>query len=150
VPAPEPSIQLRRPDFFAMLLGRWGFDREIEGHGRMTGVATWVEVGAGRAEYFESGELSMTGGARLRAEQRYAYERMDGGFWVSFAGTGELFQRVVFEEDGRSWRAAASHLCGGDVYESEYCFPGDGTFAVLHAVKGPKKDYVIRTCYRRD
>jgi len=138
-------------DFFEMLLGRWNFAREISGHGSMKGTAVFELVSEGRAEYFELGELALKNGERLRAERRYVYEVMDGGFKVHFHETGEIFERALFVElKSGGWKASANHLCDKDVYESEYFFPMDGTFAVRHAVRGPKKDYLIRTMYRRD
>jgi hypothetical protein len=138
-------------DFFEMLLGRWNFAREISGHGSMTVTAVFEAVSQGRAEYFEFGELTLRNGERLRAERRYVYEAMDGGFMVRFHETGEIFERAVFvEQEHGGWKASANHLCDKDLYESEYRFPMDGTFAVRHAVRGPKKDYLIRTIYHRD
>jgi hypothetical protein len=136
---------------FERLLGRWSFVREISGQGSMTGAATFERVDANCAEYRESGELRLKGGQTLRAEQRYVYAKVEGGFTVCFHDTGELFQRVVFAAgEGEVWKGSASHLCKADVYDSEYCLRGDGTFVVHHAVRGPRKDYEIRTVYRRD
>jgi hypothetical protein len=133
------------------LLGRWSLVREISGHGSMTGVATFEGVDANCALYRESGELRLKGGETLRAEQRYVYAQVEGGFTVHFHDTGELFQCVAFTAgEGDGWKGSASHRCKADVYDSEYCFGGDGTFLVRHAVRGPRKDYVIRTVYRRD
>ncbi len=104
----------------------------------------------GRVAYRESGELLLECGQSLRAEQRYVYETMEDGFAVSFHTTGELFQRVVFAAcAGDGWKGSASHSCKADVYDSEYVFRRDGMFVVRHEVRGPKKDYVIRTEYRR-
>ena len=142
---------LGKIDFFQMLLGHWNFTRQIPGHGSMSGTAVFEPVSEGGAEYFEFGELALRNGERFRAERRYVYEVMGGGFTVYFHETGEIFERVVFvEQEGGVWKASANHVCDKDVYESEYCFPMDGTFAVRHAVRGPKKDYLIRTIYRRD
>jgi hypothetical protein len=138
-------------DFFEMLPGRWSFEREIPGQGSMKGTAVFELVSEGRAEYFEFGELALKNGERLRAERRYVYEVMHGGFKVHFHETGEIFERAVFvEQKSGGWKASANHRCEKDFYESEYCFPIDGTFIVRHAVRGPKKDYLIRTIYRRD
>jgi len=137
--------------FLEMLLGRWSFAREISEHGSMNGTAVFQPVSEGRAEYFEFGELALRNGGRLHAEQRYVYKMTDDGFAVYFHATGEIFQRAIFSEhENGEWRASASHICNQDVYDSEYCFGESGTFAVRHAVRGPKKDYVIRTVYRRD
>jgi hypothetical protein len=138
-------------DFFQQLMGRWSFSRDISGHGSMTGVAHFDAVDAGIATYWESGEVALASGERLRAQQRYLYERIDDGFAVRFEGTKELFQSVVFAADGDAgWIGNSSHLCKADKYESRYCFLIDGTFVVRHVVSGPHKDYAIRTVYRRD
>ncbi len=132
------------------LVGEWSFERTIRGQGCMTGVAVVEPVGDGRMNYRESGELRLEDGQRLRGEQRYVYERLDQGFAVRFHGTGELFHRVMFRwGEGGLWKASAEHTCKADVYVSEYVFRGDGTFSVEHVVRGPRKDYVIATCYRR-
>jgi hypothetical protein len=136
---------------FERLLGRWSFVREISGQGAMTGTATFEGVDANCAVYRESGELRLNGGERLRAQQRYVYAKEEDGFTVYFHDTGELFQRVLFTAgEGDGSKGSASHLCKADVYDSEYCLRGDGSFLVRHAVRGPRKDYVIRTVYRRD
>ena len=108
-------------------------------------------AGDGRLIYRESGELRLSSGALLRGEQRYIYGAIAGGFEVRFHDTGALFERVVLAEaeDG-GWVGQAEHLCAADSYVSEYRFRGDGTFEVEHAVRGPRKDYVIRTVYVRD
>lgn len=132
------------------LLGEWRFERTIRGQGCMTGVAVLEPMGDGRVEYRESGELRLDDGQRLRGEQRYVYERLKQGFAVRFDGTGELFHRVMFAgAEGGVWKARAEHRCKADVYVSEYVFRGDGTFEVEHVVRGPRKNYVITTCYRR-
>ena len=73
---------------------------------------------------------------------------MAGGFAVRFVESGELFHRVLLVQDGDVLRGEAEHLCGADLYASTYEI-GDGGFAVRHRVKGPRKEYVMRTVYRR-
>ncbi|WP_213805836.1 DUF6314 family protein [Granulicella sp. dw_53] len=132
------------------LLGRWAFEREISGHGSMVGFAVF-EVDGNRVAYRESGEVKLLDGQRVRGEQKYLYESMQNGFAVYFHDTGLLFHQVGLTagEDG-VWQGNAHHDCKDDVYDSEYVFGRDGTFEVQHQVRGPKKDYVIKTVYRRD
>lgn len=133
------------------LLGIWSFEREISGYGGMSGVATFEPIDGDRSLYEESGELRLDDGQRLHAERRYVYEWLDKGFAVYFHDTGELFHRVTFADCGEGeWRASANHLCKADSYISEYLFGVDGTFEVRHEVRGPKKDYMILTVYRRN
>lgn len=50
--------------------------------------------------------------------------------------------------------AEADHLCVKDMYETKYRFPLKGialhAFQCTHTVKGPNKDYVALTDYRRE
>jgi hypothetical protein len=139
-----------RPDFFNRLMGNWQFEREITGQGTMVGVAFFELLTADRAEYRETGTLTLIDGKTLRAERRYIYERATAGFAVYFADTDELFHHVELETGiGGGWRGVARHLCKADVYDSEYWFQRDGPLQIRHEVRGPKKDYGIRTIYRR-
>jgi hypothetical protein len=133
------------------LLGEWRLERTISGQGQMSGTASFQSAENRRVLYRESGELLLESGTRLHGEQRYFYERTDGGFAVYFHGTGELFEQVILAVDAAGdWIGRAEHLCVADVYASEYLFRVDGTFEVRHQVRGPRKDYTIRTVYVRD
>lgn len=52
------------------------------------------------------------------------------------------------------WRAKASHLCVEDMYDVayEFYFKGVGLreWVLEYRVRGPAKDYVIRSVYRRE
>jgi hypothetical protein len=136
---------------FERLFGVWQLNREISGQGRMTGIAAFEALDARRALYRESGELWLEEGTRLRGEQRYFYERAEGGFAIHFHDSGELFERVIFEVGvGGIWVGRAEHHCEADVYRSEYLFRRGERFEVSHNVRGPRKYYTIRTVYTRD
>ncbi|MFQ5564896.1 MAG: DUF6314 family protein [Paracoccaceae bacterium] len=68
-----------------------------------------------------------------------------------FPGQGRIEVRY---EDGRPFhdfpeeRPEATHLCGDDRYRVSYDF-GAGTWLSRWEVKGPAKDYVMTTRYRR-
>ena len=135
---------------FEGLLGQWRFEREIPGRAVMSGEACFTLVDEGTAVYEEAGEVRLEDGQRLHAKQSYVYRRVEGGFAVLFRETGELFQEVVFGVGaGGELRGEARHLCRADEYVSRYAFGLDGGFEVRHRVIGPRKDYSIRTVYRR-
>ena len=139
-----------RPDFFDGLMGDWQFEREITGNGAMVGVASFTLLAADRAAYRETGTLTLIDGKILKAERRYLYERAKGGFAIYFADTEEIFQHVeLLAGVEGAWRGVAHHPCKDDLYESEYWFHRDGTFEIRHEVRGPKKNYRIRTMYQR-
>jgi hypothetical protein len=133
---------------FEWLLGEWGFEREIPGRARMSGHARFTLVDGETALYEESGELCLEGGQTLHSRQSYVYERTNDGFAVRFADTRELFHVMRFAASGDDLVAEARHVCLNDLYLSGYTVRSDGSFEVRHEVRGPEKDYVIRTLYR--
>ncbi|NYF81156.1 DUF6314 family protein [Granulicella arctica] len=135
---------------FGWLVGEWSFVREIPGQASMTGRATVSPMDMSTALYEEWAEVRLAGGEILHGEQRYLYRKREAGLAVLFAETLALFHELEFhvEVDG-CLRAVARHACSDDVYMSEYRIGEDESFAVRHEVRGPRKDYVIHTQYRR-
>jgi len=60
-----------------------------------------------------------------------------------------LFHQIELRPDGDAFAGSATHACSPDVYRSDYRFLADGTFVIRHAVRGPRKDYVSTTVFRR-
>lgn len=140
----EPSEVLAR------LVGCWSLDRKIAGQGSMRGVAT-VEAGAdGWTQYFEAGRLRLDIGESFDATRRYSYRALPTGFAIFFSeAPPRLFHEVRLEPAPEGLRGQATHLCGNDLYRTDYVFRPDGSFSVRHAIQGPRKAYAIVTCYRR-
>jgi len=135
---------------FEGLLGQWSFVRKISGQVLMTGDASFTVVDGETALYEEAGEITLGNGQRLHAKQSYIYKKREGGFAVLFRETQDLFHEVAFGVgQGVELRGEASHLCRQDHYVSHYTISPDGGFEVSHRVYGPRKDYSIRTVYRR-
>ena len=134
---------------FEGLLGEWSLERQIPGRGSMKGRARFTLLDAGSALYEESGELCLEGGQTLHSRQSYVYEKRQDGFAVRFADTRKLFHVMRFVASGDDLVAEARHLCVNDLYVSGYMVRSDGSFEVRHEVRGPQKDYVIRTLYQR-
>ena len=134
---------------FEGLLGEWSLERQIPGRGSMKGRVRFTLLDGETALYEESGELRLEGGQMLHSRQSYVYEKMEDGFAVRFADTRELFHVMRFVASGDDLVAEARHLCVNDLYLSGYTIRADGNFEVWHQVRGPRKDYLIRTVYRR-
>ena len=134
---------------FEGLLGDWSLAREIPGRGRMKGRARFTLLDAETALYEESGELCLEGGQTLHSRQSYVYEKREDGIAVRFADTREIFHVMRFLASGDDLVAVARHVCVNDLYLSGYTVRADGSFEVRHQVRGPQKDYVIRTLYQR-
>jgi hypothetical protein len=140
-----------RRDIFTALAGKWCLRRSIDNGASMTGMASFAELGAGRLDYREQGQLRLPDGQCVDAERRYVFEEQADGFSVWFAETPpRLFHHIVLSREGLSLVGDATHLCGDDRYDSRYEFHADGTFAIRHAVCGPRKRYDITTRYRRE
>ncbi|WP_372425159.1 DUF6314 family protein [Salinarimonas chemoclinalis] len=142
----------RSPDaLLAGLAGDWVIDRVVEGLATLHGSARFAPTRAGALAYAESGTLTLAGGGRLRAERRYVFRAASGGFDVLFDETPErLFHSILPVPQGDALVGRAAHLCGADTYESTYRFEPDGGMRIVHRVRGPAKDYVSRTAYRRE
>lgn len=140
-------------DVFDRLQGEWSFVREVPGKATMTGRARILPTGEGRARYDESARVLLADGKTLTGSQSYRYRRLPlpaNGFDVLFAENEELFERLDFHPspDG-SLRADAEHHCAPDHYVSHFTLDREDRLFVEHTVKGPHKDYVVRTTYRR-
>jgi hypothetical protein len=135
----------------ASLVGSWSLRRSIDNGAAMTGTATFIGRADGWFDYAEHGRLTLADGQSLDAVRRYVFEEADDGFAVWFVeAPPRLFHRVVLRRAGTSLVGAAAHCCGDDRYDSRYEFPADGSFVIDHAVRGPRKRYVMRTRYTRD
>jgi len=122
--------------------GKWRLERQITHQGQppagFSGWATWAAAPGGM-QYFELGELRLTGQPPMRAERRY--------FWHA-----DL--RVDFE-DGRFFHqvppegGTARHWCDPDTYDVRYDFSGWPRFEVIWQVAGPAKQYAMVSRYSR-
>ena len=117
--------------------------------------------------YIESGTFTPENGASITASRRYVYRysesRKELSVWFVKPDRNlevdYLFHNLAFalpeeaKEEG-ACVAQADHLCVKDMYETKYRFPLKGIalhyFQCTHTVKGPNKDYVALTDYRRE
>jgi hypothetical protein len=117
--------------------------------------------------YIESGTFTPESGASITASRRYVYRYSESKKQLSVwfvkpdrnLEVDYLFHNLAFaspeeaKEEG-ACVAEADHLCVKDMYETKYRFPLKGialhTFQCTHTVKGPNKDYVALTDYRRE
>ncbi len=135
---------------FDRLEGAWELGRSIESQAAMTGIAKFRRHGPDALEYREEGRVHLADGKTFDAHREYRFERAPHGFLVFFAEEPpRLFHRIELMRDGDTLSGSATHLCAPDVYDSDYRFLADGTFVIRHAVRGPRKDYVSTTVFRR-
>jgi len=138
---------------FDRLEGIWALERVIEGQASMTGTAVFAPRPDGRLRYREEGRVRLLDGRSFDAHRAYLFEGRPDGFAVFFAEEPpRLFHHIALDPgagNGVTWTGAAAHLCAADLYDSGYRFLADGRFIVRHAVRGPRKDYVTTTAFRR-
>lgn len=128
------------------LEGDWDLSRVIR-HGdgredRFAGRAVFARANGGLV-LTERGQLSV-GGQSFEAEQRTLWAEGDGALEVSFAD-GRAFHAVTLGEPAPT----AVHLCDPDHYEVTYDFADWPLWRAIWRVTGPRKDYVMRSEYRR-
>ena len=132
------------------LIGPWSLRRLIDNGASMTGTASLADIGGGRFDYCEQGQLRLPDGHAIDAERRYVFEEHADGFSVWFAETPpRLFHRIVLRQVAVGLIGNASHRCGADRYDSRYEFRADGSFIIAHTVSGPLKAYAMETRYVR-
>jgi len=149
--ATDPSACWGGADaLFDRLEGAWDLDRTIDTQATMTGIATFKRQDAHTLAYREEGRVQLADGNVLDAHREYLFERAPHGFTVLFVEVPpRVFHQIELTRDDDSFIGQATHLCTPDVYDSSYCFQADGTFIIRHTVRGPRKDYVSTTAFKR-
>lgn len=129
--------------------GRWTIVRRVED--ALTGEVISGEGGVafrpapeGGLIYDEELWLALPGRPALRGTRRYLWQAAEGGIAVAFAD-GRPFHRIGLGAD----RAEDRHDCAPDLYHVRYDFSAWPTWSARWQVRGPRKDYVSVTEYRR-
>lgn len=127
--------------------GRWRIGRRIDDRlgavtGRFEGVAEFRPVPQGLA-YREEGRMWLGAAPGVLAVRDYLW-REEGG-------------RIVIDHaDGRPFHAfdpaepEARHWCDPDDYRVRYDFSRWPEWRAEWTVRGPRKDYTMRSSYRRE
>ncbi|KAB8336687.1 hypothetical protein FH972_020998 [Carpinus fangiana] len=158
---------------FRAMQGNWKIRRQLDSRlpeypsGELIGIASFhprrPTDGSYDAEYLyvESGTLKTQQGLSMQASRRFAYRYQELTDQITVWFVKEdgktvdyLYNDLLFDHNPvDAWTAKSDHLCIADMYRSEYTFRFRGMhlrdFAIKHAVKGPKKDYISDTLYER-
>lgn len=123
---------------------------------RMAGEAVFSPPGAaadcGFYRYVETGDLFVAdGGAPVAFSRSYLYGAWEQGLDIRFDdGERRPFHRVALVVSGAGELGGEGyHLCPPDTYRSRYRFVMPLAFEIVHAVEGPRKNYVISSRYDR-
>jgi Family of unknown function (DUF6314) len=132
----------------ADFLGSWSFERSIrDPNGAETGQTSGTVTLSGDANsavYAESGTLILPGQPPMKATRRYLWYAAPSAILVTF-DDGRAFHTI--DLGGQS--AMATHWCDPDDYAVAYDFSDWPLWSSDWRVKGPRKDYRLRTTYRR-
>lgn len=128
-------------------LGPWRVERAIDDRltgapGRFDGTATFAPDGEA-LRYREQGTLTV-GGRRYPAARENLWRWDGAGVEVLFAD-GRPFHR--FRPEGRG--PGTDHPCGPDLYRVAYDLTAWPLWSAEWEVRGPSKDYRMRTAYAR-
>ncbi len=139
---------MQGPKGVADFLGRWRIDRRIEDRaggttGRFEGQGVFLARGA-KAVYVERGLLYYGTQPPMQAERSYLWRDGPTGIEVFFHD-GRPFHRIGLAGE----TAEARHWCDPDSYVVHYDFGDWPLWSARWDVTGPRKDYVMRSLYRR-
>jgi len=135
---------------FESFCGTWCFWRDIPGQGRIDdGVAVFRFISPGLLHYREDGIFRLENGHISQSYREYLYALENEKIVLRFKD-GTFFHGLNFflTREGIS-AASGEHPCGADHYAALFQFHGTARFDMRYTVKGPRKDYISDTFYRR-
>ncbi|MFZ3556247.1 DUF6314 family protein [Streptomyces sp. BH055] len=136
-------------DVLAFLAGHWRVERTVrdlaaDATGTFTGTTGFTAEGDGLL-HFESGTFEWHGVARP-AERTLRYlPGEDPGTAVVRFSDGRFFHDL----DLRAGHHVADHPCSADLYRGEFTVYDADRWRTVWRVKGPAKDLLLTTDYRR-
>ena len=129
-------------------LGLWHIDRVTTDYlGGADGVfvaQAEILIHEPGAIYTETGELTLANAAPMRATRQYLWQQTGGLITVDFAD-GRPFHTF----DPMAAAPSAEHDCPPDTYCVEYDFADWPRWQSRWRVRGPRKDYLMVSNFRR-
>jgi hypothetical protein len=143
---PGPLIQVS--DLFSFLYGRWSVHRKISDHrlntsGSFNGQATY-SGDKETLQYLEEGQLRFADYSDT-AFRRYDFVFPNRATANVFFGDGRAFHNL----DLTTGQWTAHHECGEDIYRGLFRATSQSSYEAEWGIKGPNKDLVLFTNYRR-
>ena len=139
------ETMLTRADF----LGEWTLSRRIDDRltgrsGMFEGMARFTAAGDDIAIYDESGLLQLGDAPALTAERRYLWQFEAEVVTVRYADGRDFYR---FHPAGRGVEVV--HECDPDTYRVIHDFTAWPRWQAIWSVTGPRKDYRLRSAWRR-
>ncbi len=134
---------------FCSLEGYWKLSRSITNQGSIDGIACFKKKAdhSNVLFYKEKGVFTPLNGKSLNISQEYEYRYSKEKINVFFARECDrLLHALEFVESNK---ASGEHSCGCDTYLAIYQFNLPDEFELTYLVKGPNKDYQIKTVFKK-
>ena len=137
-------------DPIGYLEGDWTYERSLsdrpsEIEGRAEGTAVFVPDGDG-LRWTETGRVEI-GEARTTAHRELQIVPDDeaGSGWMVLFEDGRPFHPLVLDRESHG----VVHPCVDDLYHGYFRVESESSFSTTWRVRGPNKDQLIETVYRR-
>jgi hypothetical protein len=137
-------------NFFDNLEGTWCFDRQISTlENKIKGYATFTRKDATHLDYYEKGAYTVND-ISYDFFQKRLFEREESNLTIYKIDNSILhsFDNINYEET-YPLRLTHSHLCGLDTYNCLFVFVNKLYFKINYSIIGDKKNYTIKTCYKK-
>lgn len=125
----------------------WNIQRTIDNEDVLQGQGRLKLLSPHMYLWEETIETRTKDGQVLNGFQSYKVSRTGDKLDI-FYNTGpdknKLFQSFNLKQP----RQVSHHICGNDTYVSHLEIVSRSEFTVTHTVKGPSKDYIMRSVYR--
>lgn len=142
-----------RNELLSFFSGVWKIERTIthrfpvgESY-QATGLATFSLEKNGDLLYQEEVEMcSLRTKDVFQGTQQYIYKYDSASDTLAkYFSDGRFFYKL--EISGNT--ASGNHFCKEDNYKANYIFKAENIFSLTYLVKGPRKDYIMKTAYVR-
>ena len=135
---------------FKSLSGLWNLKRDISTGETLIGKAVFESISDTAFLLHEEGQLVLMNQTQIPASRNWYWNLSDENTLEITYDEARLEEyhlvNLISSESG--WHGEAQHLCGSDLYCGEYSFKENG-FEIIQTVKGPKKDYMVRSFYSK-
>ncbi|MYW65120.1 hypothetical protein GTY65_13770 [Streptomyces sp. SID8379] len=137
-------------DVLTFLAGSWQVERTVrdlaeDATGTFTGGTEFTAADEGGLRHFESGTFTWRGASRPAERTLLFTPGEDPGTAVVHFSDGRFFHGL----DLRTGHHVADHPCSADLYRGEFTVHDADRWRTVWRVKGPAKDLVLTTDYRR-
>ncbi len=141
-------MTFKKLNFHHIFTRDWAFIRCVsEPNITITGMAHFEASDNNRVLYTEKGLYQLHNDCQT-CFQSHTYHVTPTTFTL-LKSDGVLLHQVNVTDTMFPVRAQHDHLCNQDVYHCKWVFHDHDHFDMLYTVKGPKKDYQIKTVFSR-